>query len=64
MFDSEDLIRRALNVFPVEDLWGIGRKISKRLNELVFILEYSLEKQMRSGLNETFLSMELKYKEN
>ena len=31
MFDSEDLIRRALNVLPVEDLWGIGRKISKRL---------------------------------
>ena len=33
MFDSEDLIRRALNVFPVEDLWGIGRKISKRLKQ-------------------------------
>ena len=33
MFDSEDLIRRALNVFPVEDLWGIGRKHAKRLKE-------------------------------
>ena len=33
MFDSEDLIRRALNVFSVEDLWGIGRKISKRLKQ-------------------------------
>ena len=33
MFDDEDLIRRALNVFPVEDLWGIGRKHAKRLKE-------------------------------
>ena len=43
MFDSEDLIRRALNVFPVEDLWGIGRKISKRLKQgLVFILDVTV----------------------
>ena len=34
MFDDEDLIRRALNVFPVEDLWGIGRKHAKRLKEV------------------------------
>ena len=33
MFDDKDLIRRALNVFPVEDLWGIGRKHAKRLKE-------------------------------
>jgi len=33
MFDDEDLIRRALNVFPVEDLWGVGRKNTKRLKE-------------------------------
>ena len=33
MFDDEDLIRRALNIFPVEDLWGIGRKHAKRLKE-------------------------------
>ena len=33
MFDNDDLIRRALNVFPVEDLWGIGRKNAKRLKE-------------------------------
>ena len=33
MFDDEDLIRRALNVFPVEDLWGVGRKNAKRLKE-------------------------------
>lgn len=31
MFDDEDLIRRALNVFKVEDLWGIGRKNAKKL---------------------------------
>ncbi len=34
MFDEEDLIRRALNVFPVEDLWGVGRKHAKRLKEV------------------------------
>ena len=34
MFDDDDLIRRALNVFPVEDLWGVGRKNSKRLKEV------------------------------
>ena len=34
MFDDEDLIRRALNVFPVEDLWGVGRKNTKRLKEV------------------------------
>ena len=33
MFDDDDLIRRALNVFPVEDLWGVGRKNAKRLKE-------------------------------
>jgi DNA polymerase V len=33
MFDDEDLISRALNVFPVEDLWGVGRKNAKRLKE-------------------------------
>ena len=33
MFDDEDLIRRALSVFPVEDLWGVGRKNAKRLKE-------------------------------
>ena len=33
MFDNKDLIRRALNVFPVEDLWGVGRKNAKRLKE-------------------------------
>ena len=63
MFDSEDLIK--IKMSSVEDLWGIGRKISKRLKKQeTFILIYSLEKQMRSGLNETFLSMELKNKEN
>ena len=31
MFDNECLIRRALNVFKVEDLWGIGRKNAKKL---------------------------------
>ena len=31
MFDDESLIRRALNVFKVEDLWGIGRKNAKKL---------------------------------
>ena len=33
MFNDKDLIRRALNVFPVEDLWGIGRKHAKKLKE-------------------------------
>ena len=31
MFDDECLIKRALNVFKVEDLWGIGRKNAKKL---------------------------------
>jgi len=34
MFDDEDLIRRALNVFKVEDLWGIGRKNTKKLKSV------------------------------
>ena len=33
IFDNKDLIRRALNVFSVEDLWGVGRKNAKRLKE-------------------------------
>lgn len=33
MFDNKDLIKRALNVFPVEGLWGVGRKHAKRLKE-------------------------------
>ena len=33
ILEGEDLIKRALNVFPVEDLWGVGRKYTKRLNE-------------------------------
>ena len=31
MFDDEDLIRRALNVFAVEELWGIGKKTAQKL---------------------------------
>ena len=31
IFYDESLIRRALNVFKVEDLWGIGRKNAKKL---------------------------------
>tara|TARA_B100000214_G_scaffold278779_1_gene208462 strand:+ start:1708 stop:2958 length:1251 start_codon:yes stop_codon:yes gene_type:complete len=34
MFDDEDLIKKALNVFPVENLWGIGRKYAKKLKEI------------------------------
>ena len=34
IFDDKDLIRKGLNVFPVEDLWGIGRKYAKRLIEV------------------------------
>ena len=37
MFDDEELIRRALTVFPVQDLWGIGRKNAKRLKEVGII---------------------------
>ena len=31
MFDDENLIRRALNVFAVEDLWGVGTKNAQKL---------------------------------
>jgi len=31
MFDDENLIRRALNMFTVEDLWGVGTKIAQKL---------------------------------
>jgi DNA polymerase V len=31
LFDNTKLITRALNVFPVEDLWGVGRKNAKKL---------------------------------
>ena len=31
MFDDENLIRRALNVFAVEDLWGVGTKTAQKL---------------------------------
>ncbi len=31
MFDDENLIRRALNVFAVEDLWGVGAKTAQKL---------------------------------
>jgi DNA polymerase V len=30
---GEDLIRRALNYFPVEDLWGVGSKTAKFLKQ-------------------------------
>jgi DNA polymerase V len=31
MFDDENSIRRALNVFAVEDLWGVGTKTAQKL---------------------------------
>ena len=31
MFDDKNLIRRALNVFAVEDLWGVGTKTAQKL---------------------------------
>ena len=33
ILDDENLIKRALNFFPVEDLWGVGRKYAKRLKQ-------------------------------
>ncbi len=33
ILDDESLIKRVLNVFPVEDLWGVGRKYAKRLKQ-------------------------------
>jgi len=33
VFDDQNLIKRALNVFPVENLWGVGKKNAKRLKE-------------------------------
>ncbi len=34
IFDDEDLIRRALNFFKVEDLWGIGSNTAKKLKSV------------------------------
>ena len=31
ILDDENLIKRALNIFPVENLWGVSRKYAKRL---------------------------------
>ena len=54
MFDDEDLIRRALNVFPVEDLWGIGRKHAKRLKEFgIYTAAADLEKQILGWIKKT-----------
>ena len=33
IFDDEDLINRALNVFDVQDLWGIGKRNAKKLSD-------------------------------
>jgi DNA polymerase V len=33
VLQGEDLVRRALNYFPVEDLWGIGRQSAKFLHK-------------------------------
>ncbi len=34
IFDNEDLIRRALNVFAIENLWGIGSKNTQKLKAI------------------------------
>lgn len=34
IFDDKSLVKRVLNVFPIEDLWGIGGKHAKRLKEV------------------------------
>ncbi len=33
VLEGEDLLRRALNYFPVEDIWGVGSKTAKFLNQ-------------------------------
>lgn len=33
ILDDESLIKRVLNTFPVEDLWGVGRKYANRLKQ-------------------------------
>ena len=33
VLEGEDLLRRALNYFPVEDVWGVGSKTAKFLNQ-------------------------------
>ena len=33
VLEGEDLLRRALNYFPVEDIWGVGNKTAKFLQQ-------------------------------
>lgn len=62
ILDSEDKILKALKWTKVEDIWGIGRKLSKRLKDINVINAYQFTQLTDSYLRNNFSVVELRLK--
>ena len=54
ILDNEDLVIRTLNFLKVEDLWGIGRKTAKKLNNLGIYTALQLRKSEPKWIRKHF----------
>lgn len=62
ILDSEDKILKALKWTKVDDIWGIGRKLSKRLKDINVINAYQFTQLTDSYLRNNFSVVELRLK--
>ena len=62
MIDSQDKIEKALKWLPTEDIWGIGRQLSKRLSYLGCNNAYKFTQLEDEFLRRNFSIVELRLK--
>ena len=63
MIDSEEKRIKALKWLPVEDVWGIGRKISKKLNKMGVISAYDFTQLTDAYVRKEFSVVGLRLKQ-
>ena len=54
LIDSDEKRRKALRLFPIEDVWGIGRRYAAKLQGLGVTTAYDFASMSKEGVNATF----------
>lgn len=54
LIDTEEKRKKALKLYPVEDIWGIGRRYASKLQSLGVTTAYDFASMSKEALNATF----------
>ena len=54
LIDSEEKRRKALQLYPVDEVWGIGRRYAARLQGMGILTAYDLAERSREWVNASF----------